>query len=630
MEIIYELSERGGLTEDVLQGVPVSEINKLHAESKLTPLGIALWKGHAECAKLLLKYKADPDGGRRGRPPLWVATLKAPTSEAEGLIQLLLDHNADASLASQVLATDKGSTPLWNAVKTRKSPEVISRLVDAGANPLHIVAEDNKSAYHLAKSFNDQARLSAMRARTPDKLAQTSLVVSMIGAIVWWANANIRVSAAAAGVAIGAAGVAAASAMEAKDAILRRFKMRGWLDERFKKFEPKSVHEDDENAKAEFRKYIRDFISEKRLEYFFPIYSTFLDNVVNGAVKLDRDPNNLLNTKDLARLALYKPILYCDDSGSMNKKTVGDRTRWTDQADLVHRIASITTRIIPEEGGIDLRFINKEEGSSKLLPDQVKELTNGMIPDGGTEIGTNLKSKVLDPFFKEPFRKRKLLRPLLISITMDGAPGSAEEPKTAKPNDSKEPNDSKDDAPGSAEEPKTAKPNDSKEPNDSKDDAPRSTEEPKTAKPNDSKNGATGSTEEPKTAKPNDSKNGATGSAEEPKTKETKDTTDAASGSAAGTETTDTLTDVIKACGQYLRVKGLPRTSVRFQISQIGSDREAGAFLRKLEASGLDDVLHVTSDQLDQKFGRLHHNDAELEQWLLEHLMSPIAYADPD
>ncbi|TQW02492.1 ankyrin repeat protein [Cordyceps javanica] len=510
MEIIYELSERGDLTEDVLQGVPVSEINKLHAESKLTPLGIALWKGHAECAKLLLKYKADPDGGRTGRPPLWVATLKAPTSEAEGLIQLLLDHNADASLASQVSATDKGSTPLWNAVKTRKSPEVISRLVDAGANPLHIVAEDNKSAYHLAKSFNDQARLSAMRARagrTTDKVAQTSLVVSLVGAIVWWANASIRVSAAAAGVAIGAAGVAAASAMEAKDAILRRFKMRGWLDERFKKFEPKSVNEDDEKAKAEFRKHIRDFISEKRLEYFFPRYSAFLDNVVNGAVRLDRDPNNLLNTKDLARLALYKPILYCDDSKSMGTKTVEDRTSWTDQAELVQRIASITTRIIPKEGGIDLRFINKEEGLSKASQDQVKELTTRMTPDGGTEIGTNLKSKVLDPFFKEPFKKRKLLRPLLISITTGGAPGSA-----------------------------------------------------------------------------------------------------------AGKDTKKTEDNV----------------AVRFQISQIGSDPEAGAFLRKLEASGLEDVLHVTSDQLDQKFGKFRRNNAELEQWLLELLMSPIVQADPN
>ncbi|KAM3546818.1 hypothetical protein ARSEF1564_000394 [Beauveria bassiana] len=527
MEIIYKLSASGGLTEDVLQGVPESEVNSLNAETGLTPLGIALWHGHAECAKLLLKYKADPNGGRRGRPPLWVATLKTPVSQAEGLIQLLLNHNADATLASQHSGAHKGSTPLWNAVQTRKSPEIISRLVDAGADPYEIVPKENKSAYHLAKTFNDPVLLGAMQPsakRTPTKLAQTSLVVAMIGAIVWWANANIRVSSAAGAVAVVAAGVAATSATEAKDAILIRFNMRGWLDTKFKQFEPKSVNQDDAKAKAEFREHLRKVVSDNKLDRFFPRYSTFLDNVINGAVRLDRDPTNLLNAKDLAHLALYKPILYCDDSGSMKEKTGStgfDATRMSDQADLVQRIASITTRIIPEEGGIDLRFINKEEGLSNPSPGQVKDMMSGMTPAGGTAIGTKLVSKVLTPFLHEPLRKRQLTRPLLISIITDGAPN-------------------------------------------------------------------------------------------------------------AEGETENTLKEAIEACGQALHLEGFPRNSVRFQISQIGSEPKAKDFLRILDSSGLDDVLHVTSDQLDQKFRKFHRNGAELEQWLLELLMSPIAHADPE
>lgn len=227
MRAVYDLSASGDLTEDVLRGVAPSEVHSFNADSKLTPLGVAIWRGHVECAKLLIKYDADPDGGRTGRSPLWVATLKTPAQQAEALIRLLLDQNANAALASQVPG-DKGSTPLWNAVLTRKSPEVISLLVDAGAVPNDRVPAGDKSAWQLARTANDEARLSAMQPRTErtlDRIAQTTLVVAFIGAIVFWANKNIKVSA--------TAGAVAASATNAKDAILGRFNMSGWLDVRF-------------------------------------------------------------------------------------------------------------------------------------------------------------------------------------------------------------------------------------------------------------------------------------------------------------------------------------------------------------------------------------------------------------
>lgn len=182
MGTVYNLSASGDLTEEALQRAAASELNSLHAESKLTPLGAAVWHGRVECAKLLLKYNADPNGGRAGRPPLWVATLKTPAPQAEALIQILLEHNASAALASQV-AGDKATTPLWNAVQTRKSPDVISRLVDAGAVPNATVPAENKSAWQLARAANDEARLSAMRPRaerTSDRVAQTALVVALI------------------------------------------------------------------------------------------------------------------------------------------------------------------------------------------------------------------------------------------------------------------------------------------------------------------------------------------------------------------------------------------------------------------------------------------------------------------
>lgn len=183
---IYQLAEKGTLTEEDLQGSALSDFHSFNCNTKLTPLGIAVWHGHCQSAKLLLKYKADPDGGRNGRPPLWVATLKTPVYQAEGIIQLLLDYNADATLASQV-SGDKATTPLWNAVLTRKSPRLISRLVDAGAIPHDTVPAGNKSAWQLARAFNDAALLSAMRpreVRTSNRLTSTTLIALVMGEIL--------------------------------------------------------------------------------------------------------------------------------------------------------------------------------------------------------------------------------------------------------------------------------------------------------------------------------------------------------------------------------------------------------------------------------------------------------------
>lgn len=105
------------------------------------------------------------------------------------------------------------------------------------------------------------------------------------------------------------------------------------------------------------------------------------------------------------------------------------KNRWNLQKDLVERIAKITTRIIPQDEGVALRFINQEPSlpdSSSLRLDDIKNILNKMPqePKGGTKIGTNLESKILQPlvYDKITSKSKSFERPLLISILTDGAP----------------------------------------------------------------------------------------------------------------------------------------------------------------------------------------------------------------
>jgi hypothetical protein len=92
------------------------------------------------------------------------------------------------------------------------------------------------------------------------------------------------------------------------------------------------------------------------------------------------------------------------------------------QKELVKRIASITTRLVPDREGIELRFINHETTFSKPNMNQIEIIMSDVRLDGWTEIGTNLRRKILEPLVREPLNSRRLSRPLLISIITDGHP----------------------------------------------------------------------------------------------------------------------------------------------------------------------------------------------------------------
>ncbi|KAJ0417681.1 hypothetical protein BJY00DRAFT_315629 [Aspergillus carlsbadensis] len=177
-----------------------------------------------------------------------------------------------------------------------------------------------------------------------------------------------------------------------------------------------------------------DIVKDDGLGDFFPPGNTYPEEVAKKAAELKNDPNNPLNSpeqlKDLATLALYQPVIYCDDSGSMSDTGPwrNNEQRWRKQRELVKRITSITNRAVPNNRrhGAHLRMINANlYNADNLDSDAVTQIISSMYPNPNhsTPIGTNLKRKILDPLVYSVIKSgRKLERPYLILVLTDGCP----------------------------------------------------------------------------------------------------------------------------------------------------------------------------------------------------------------
>ena len=86
-----------------------------------------------------------------------------------------------------------------------------------------------------------------------------------------------------------------------------------------------------------------------------------------------------------------------------------------------------------------------------------------------------------------------------------------------------------------------------------------------------------------------------------------------------------TFKDKIAECKRRLKAHNYSPGSVKFCISQIGDDAKATEFLDDLANSNkILDVLHRTTDRLDDKYRELKDNHDKLDVWLLKMLTSPI------
>src|SRR5688500_8893897 len=99
-----------------------------------------------------------------------------------------------------------------------------------------------------------------------------------------------------------------------------------------------------------------------------------------------------------------------------------DENRWPNQTEIVNAIAETMSLFSTEEKGAHIRFINKSSGGDNLKGDALKAQM-GFTPDGSTKIGTNLNSKILEPFIYSVTNAGAAFeRPILIIIITDGEP----------------------------------------------------------------------------------------------------------------------------------------------------------------------------------------------------------------
>ncbi|KAL3261460.1 hypothetical protein ABHI18_003775 [Aspergillus niger] len=188
-------------------------------------------------------------------------------------------------------------------------------------------------------------------------------------------------------------------------------------------------------TEEDFKKNVDFLVKQSNLSgYASQLNDSYLREVAKKAVQLKNDPKNHLNSPDqittLTQLALYQPVLYCDDSGSMGQRIKGsDKTRLQALQELVKRIISVATRAVPDNPespgekleGASLRFMNMDnEYTIRKLEDLSQVVFEAT---GGTPLGTKLHDRVLKPLIYDVLGTQKMLpRPLLIFTITDGLP----------------------------------------------------------------------------------------------------------------------------------------------------------------------------------------------------------------
>ncbi|KAI0466686.1 hypothetical protein F4859DRAFT_296887 [Xylaria cf. heliscus] len=382
-------------------------INAEEPKSGLTPLAKALLSGNASTVKLLLDNGASPDKKTKdGRTPMYLAADAA--RDRPRMIQLLLEKNP-------VTFDDEGpdfvqkNTPLMAAVR-RNDPGAVKLLVERGASK-----EKKNSASKRARGLVDESKpnwekVKAALDTVPSKGAGGLMTYIMAWVLPVLAYFNIL-----------------SVLADIWDAACRFF---------FGIPTPGPLPGEDiaePKTAEEFKQNLENMVKRGGLETFFPPGNPYVDQVAEKAAELKDDPGNPLNSPAqidaLAKLALYQPILYCDDSGSMWDEDNGPGTnkgdRWNSQIALVKKMTEIATRAVPNNRGCHLRFINTDTPDyNNLDKDAIEQAFNDYgRGTGWTPIGTRLRQHVLDQLiYPELENSAKVKYPFLVMCITDGFP----------------------------------------------------------------------------------------------------------------------------------------------------------------------------------------------------------------
>lgn len=181
---------------------------------------------------------------------------------------------------------------------------------------------------------------------------------------------------------------------------------------------------------------IDSVIQDKNLHHFYPFNSPQYNTLLNRVSHVDF-PTIAQKRKiplelafDLSALALVDVVIFIDDSGSMNfDEQWNPSTEKTDDLKLIlSRIVDIASMF--DDDGMNMRFFNSDMYFDNVSSEQQANSALLQIHyNGGTPIGKNLVTKVLEPFVYAKARNNQLTKPVMIYIITDGVPDNKNELK---------------------------------------------------------------------------------------------------------------------------------------------------------------------------------------------------------
>ncbi|KAH6855745.1 hypothetical protein B0I37DRAFT_61545 [Chaetomium sp. MPI-CAGE-AT-0009] len=429
MASIHELAQNGTLTKPELRQRKKSRpgiVNEPDANG-VPPLTLAAARGHLDVVKLLIREKADVrHRDRKGYTALDAAARHARTNQA-AIILALLDAKAEVDAPCPAL---RGNTPLMTVVSQTADLDAIAQLRGHGAS-LERKNDDGQTAVDLARGRADV--VEALKRKPEEKRTLFRVVVGKIIAVVTrvlvLVNKPLKK-----GYQLLTQGFGytppdrrrkVKNAPHPSQGQNRPPEDRDQPTQNAPRIVEPVPETPEEKKEREIKEQLHEIaanVKKSGLSKFTGMDDTFLETLADKAIALRNNANTDLgnpeNIPDMIDLAMYKPVIYCDDSGSM----AGGRYEL--QKNIVKRISRVTTMLVPDNLGVDLTFINNNQHFTNLREDEINDTVNKVSPGGGTTIGSSLETKILEPLVYEPLKDGGpgLKRPVLISIITDGEP----------------------------------------------------------------------------------------------------------------------------------------------------------------------------------------------------------------